>query len=696
MESRPSTRAEKLVGGIVEGRRAAEACARHARPAGIPRLALALLALSLLVLAPSALEAQFDSYEPPLIDVEFYRISADIDLLGQSLESLAEVRFVPRESTNNVVFELHNSLNVNGVLNEAGDSIPVDRYRQNNTVRLTFPDTLPIDNAVTLTFHYEGQLTGTENSPVEGVSLAAIEPDRAYLLYPGRWFPVNGYAADRFSAEINITVDEGYQVIASGVGTREEVEGRIKHSYSFSQNSFPGSVAVVAEDAVATDYDGVTGQFYFKTAPDGLAEQYGEALSLMMSYYSETFGSPYTTNLTVVETGEFAPVGYSAPGIIFLSSFGIGEEVNRSLLGKEVAHQWWRVLVSPGNRNHSWMDIGLARYSAMLEVEENEGETQFNAMVQDLHVDALTYDEIPLTQAGRLPDFSNEYYSLAGAKGAMVAHMLRWTIGNDAFFAALRQFLEKNVWKSTVSADLEETAAAVGGKSLQAFFIQWLENTGTPEFRQEYTIFRLGGGKGFRVMGKVTQDLDTFSMPVELQIETEGEPESKVIEVQGTSSDYIIDTFGKPRRVLLDPNHRILRYDEATHVQVAIRRGEQLVHLGYYADALQEYQKALDINRFSSLAHYRIGEAMFRQNNYQTAANEFRESLNGDQEPKWTEVWSHISLGQIFDITDQRERAVNEYQLAIRTRDDTQGALEEARKYLEQPYKRPRRQERIY
>ena len=158
----------------------------------------------------------------------------------------------------------------------------------------------------------------------------------------------------------------------------------------------------------------------------------------------------------------------------------------------------------------------------------------------------------------------------------MVVHMLRWTIGDDAFFASLRQFIEQNVWTSTVSADLEETATSVSGKSLQAFFIQWLDNTGTPEFRQEYTIFRLGGGKGFRVMGKVTQDLDTFSMPVELQIETEGEPESKVIEVQGTSSDYIIDTFGKPRKVVLDPNHRILRYDEKTHVQVAIRRGEPI------------------------------------------------------------------------------------------------------------------------
>ena len=84
------------------------------------------------------------------------------------------------------------------------------------------------------------------------------------------------------------------------------------------------------------------------------------------------------------------------------------------------------------------------------------------------------------------------------------------------------------------------------------------------------------------------------------------------------------------------------------------------------------------------------------QNNYQSAANEFRECLNGDQEPIWTEVWAHINLGKVFDITGQRERAVNEYQLAIRTRDNTQGAQDNARKYLESPYRRERKQERIY
>ena len=109
-----------------------------------------------------------------------------------------------------------------------------------------------------------------------------------------------------------------------------------------------------------------------------------------------------------------------------------------------------------------------------------------------------------------------------------------------------------------------------------------------------------------------------------------------------------------------------------------------------FGDALKEYQKALETNRNSSMAHYRMAEVFFLQNNYQSAANEFREVLNGDLEPKWTEVWAHIHLGKIFDITGQRERAVNEYNLALRTKDNTQGAQEEAQKYINAKFERPR------
>ena len=80
--------------------------------------------------------------------------------------------------------------------------------------------------------------------------------------------------------------------------------------------------------------------------------------------------------------------------------------------------------------------------------------------------------------------------------------------------------------------------------------------------------------------------------------------------------------------------------------------------------SLEKYRKELESNPSSSLAHYRIAEIFFQQKNYQSAANEFRAALNGDLQPDWIEVQSHLNLGTIFDLTGQSDRALNEYRLA--------------------------------
>jgi len=665
----------RLAPGLVESSRVGWACA------------MALL------LAGGALTQE----QRPLIDVQSYDIDAIVEPGAQVLAATAQVQFIPREQTNQVIFELHNGLNVTSVKTADGAELQPLRYRQDFTVRLTFPDTLPVGEPVTLTFRYDGRLAGPENSPVEGLGLAAIDPERSYLLYPARWFPVNGFGADQFTARIHIAVPDGFKVLGSGLSTQGASEGgRVKYSFEFNQASFPGSIAILRDEPVVAETSGITTTVYFHSVEPDLAREYGETTAEIVEFFSGKFGAPYSSSLTLVETGENSPEAYAAPGILFFNPYTIGAVVNRRALGAQAAHQWWRLIVSPGNRNHLWLDEGLAIYSSLLEIEESQGKEAFETAVSDVRIESLTYEDIPIIQAGRLTDFSPELAALAGGKGAMVLHMLRWVIGDDAFFATLKQFREKFEWRSMTTRDFQDIAQEVSGKDLQAFFIQWTESTGTPEFTQEYTIYRLGQGKGFRVLGKVKQDMDTFSMPVELKIETEGEPEYQTVEISGTSSDYTIDTFGKPKKVILDPNNHILRFDEKIRVQVAIRKGEQMFYYGYYSESLAEYQKALDINRYSSLAHFRIGEVFFHQNNYQSAANEFREALNGDQEPNWTEVWAHINLGMIFDISGQRERAVNEYQLAIRTRDNTRGAQDEARKYLESPYVRPRRTERIY
>jgi TonB family protein len=84
----------------------------------------------------------------------------------------------------------------------------------------------------------------------------------------------------------------------------------------------------------------------------------------------------------------------------------------------------------------------------------------------------------------------------------------------------------------------------------------------------------------------------------------------------------------------------------------------------------------------SSLEHYHLGEEFLHEDNLQSAANEFRAALNGDHDAPWAEVWSHIQLAHIFDATGQHERAVYEYRQAERTGDNTNGALDEATKYL--------------
>ena len=652
--------------------------------------AAAFLAAGLLLLAGSVRASAQERRNR--IRVVAYAIDAEVSPNTQSLSAKATVQFVPLDDNSTAAtFELNNALNVSRVVDAAGKQIPASRNQQDFTVRLNFEAPLAKGRPVSVTFYYDGRLSGQEDSPVYGIKFAAIHPDFAFLTYPARWFPVSGYTTDRFAANVRVTVPMGYTVVASGLDTRTASGDKTAYEFKFERPSFPGSFAVVKGNPVKVQSEGVTTSLYFRGAEAGMAQHYGEETGKEMSYFTGMFGLPPYANLTVIETEDGAPNGYAAPGLLFLNPHGIGHEPNGRLLANEISRQWFEELVSPTSRNHLWLTNGLAAYSELLWTEHAAGAGAMESQMHDVMVEALTIDNVPIIQAARLEDYSPELWALTGSKGAAVMNMLRYVMGDDKFFRALKQYAQNFSWKSALTDDFRKIASDVSGQDLGYFFIQWIESSGAPEFKLDYTIYRTQ--KGFRVMGKIAQDLDTFRMPVVLKIETEGNPEEKKVDVVGTSSEFSVDTFGKPKNVVIDPSEQVLRYSIDVRVAVAIRRGEQFAELNEFGEALKEYQKALETNRTSSLAHYRIAEVFFLQNNYQSAANEFREVLNGDLIPKWTEVWAHIHLGMIFDITGQRERAVNEYNLAVRTKDNTQNAQEEAGKYLKTPYERQKRAE---
>ena len=123
------------------------------------------------------------------------------------------------------------------------------------------------------------------------------------------------------------------------------------------------------------------------------------------------------------------------------------------------------------------------------------------------------------------------------------------------------------------TAEVEALAESVTKLPLTAFFSQWLDGTGAPEYTDNYSVFRLGGDKGFRTVGSVAQDLDLFSMPVELRIETEGKTVNRRVDVSGSETPYSIETFGRPTKIILDPDNWLLKSSPELTVRTDILLG---------------------------------------------------------------------------------------------------------------------------
>jgi aminopeptidase N len=646
--------------------------------------------LSLLTALVSVSTPHLFAAERSNINITAYVIDAQLDPAAHTLKATAKVTFTATDNVSAATFELHNALKVDSVVDAQKHQLNGERG-PNATITITLPSPLSKGASDTLTFEYSGTLSGSEESPVEGLKVASIGDPISYLLYAGRWFPMTGYLTDRFTAEIHVQIPSGYRVIGSGLTTTPHATagGMQEYSFNWTRPSFPGTIIAgkFNEPVAMAGFPNV--RVYLTDAHKQSGPEYAQTAAKEFEFFGEAFGQPSTRILNVVELPDDTLPAYWAPEITAIAGARIADRTNFRLLANTMAHQWWGCMVSPATLNDAWITNGMSRYGELMYVERVSGQTALQAAVLDISAGALAYDTTPLTSAGRLDPFSPQFQSMTLEKGAMVFHMLRWEVGEDNFTKVLRALISQYGEKPTRTRDVEKVAEEQTQQPLTAFFAQWLDGTGAPQFVDRYTVYRLGNNKGFRTIGEIGQDLDLFNMPVELRVETEGKTEIKRVDVVGTNSQYVVDTFGRPRRIQIDPDNWVLKNTPDLQVRISILRGQQLVAEGDTPGALAEYQKALQSNPNSSLANYRIGEVLFNQKNYQAAANAYRDALRGDDEPKWTEVWSHIALGKIFDVTGQRDRAVNEYRQATQTNDNTQGAVNEARRYLQQPYKRP-------
>ena len=637
-----------------------------------------------------------------------YSVEAIVNPDQQTITAEAKVDFVARQIARTVLVELHPDLQVSSVKTASGESLTFGRDPQTPLLlSVSLPETATRGQQISLTFDYNGPVSSEEDSPTPGVRFASVDKTSAYLLVPARWFPLTDYPANRYTATFNIIVPSTFVVVGTGNADTPVVRPGIGNapaqaSYVFHCDQAEPSGSFVAGSLQLTPVSaqGYKIPVYTPPAQASTASAYGNALAQILDYFSDAFGplpsqKGQPPSFTVAQMPDGSLNGFSAPGLLLISARQWTTRANNRLLSRLAAGQWWGGQVLPASVSDEWVADSLAYYSEAMYAEQADGVAGVSRVLEDFSVGALMYgDSAPISQAQHLGAYSDSYRSVVGDKGAMVFHMLRAELGDDAFSSLLRDFYKQFAGKTASIGDLEKLAEAKlpppkAGEppvNLVSFFSQWLDSTGIPEFTLDYIVYRTP--KGFKTIGKIHQPLDTFRMPVEMEVDTEGNPEYKKVLVSGPASEFEIDTFGrpKPNGIIIDPNNNLLKSSPRLRVRATIARGESLAAIGKYYEAIQEYQHALEVGPTNSLAHFRMGEAMFYQKNYQAAANAFRAALGGNLDPKWVEVWSHIYIGKIYDLLGQRERAINEYSLAQHTHDDTAGAQEEAAAYMKVPY----------
>jgi len=662
---------------------------RHTRP--VSRGFLLYLTVFLCLIAVLPVQAA----DRPRFRATDYQIDAEILPQTHKLTARAVVKVTAIDDVSILSFQLNNSLRLTKVVDAGNKPLNPERNTQDSSVRFALANGLAKGASTTVAFEYEGTLETSDDSPVQGLKLASVGPDTTYLLYSGLWFPVVDYGINRFTATVSITVPAHMIAIGSGkesMGTaalKKNAPANSKtYTFTWNQPSFPGTIIAGTFQEFKSDDAGLDLHVYFKPLHQSLGAEYASTAVKEFTYFVTQYGNAPSTSLKIVEIPDDTVPSTWAPEIAGIASRAISEKINYRLLANTIAHQWWGTSVSPAAKDDWWLNDGFARYSEARYVGSAAGQAGMEEMVKDMSVGALAYDTVPLSTTAKLDYFSPEFQTVVTDKGAMILHMLRWLLGEPKYLKTMRDFATKYAGKPASTDDFRTLAEDNYGDKLNWFFSQWLDSTGAPEFKLKYTVFRLGSNKGFRVVGQVDQDLDLFRMPVQLRIDTDGKTEEKRIEVVGTNSPFTVETFGRPRRISVDPDDNVLTNSKDIKLRSSILRGQGLIQQGDLAGALGEFNKALDVNKNSSLANYRIAEVFYLQKNYQAAANAYRESLNGDGDPRWTEVWCHLQLGKIFDTTGQRERAINEYRQALQTNDNTSGALDEARKYMQKPFER--------
>jgi uncharacterized iron-regulated protein len=408
----------------------------------------------------------------------------------------------------------------------------------------------------TITIVYEGVFKGGKDVTDTNYEVVPSVIDERGISLTGLWYPsVDGLSLYHLSA----TLPEGFTAVSEAEKIRKSVNnGQVNFIFDFPHPA--GGINLVAArkfEEIKSTVNGTGIYAYFFREDLPLAGSYIEHAKKYIRLYEDLLGKYPFKRFSIVEN--FLPYGYSMPSFTLL-----GRDVVRlpfiveTSLGHEVLHQWFGNLVYVDYDKGNWAE-GLTSYLAghLYEEKKGRGWEYRKQILIDYESYVHENNEFPVKKFTGRTDFASK--AIGYGKAAMVFHMLRRGMGDDAFNRSLRDLVREKRFQRASWDDIRSLVEKNSGKNWGWFFKQWIDGPGIPELNIGAFDLKQKGTK-YEATFTVVQKSKVYTLELPLTVSyVDGSEENFTVPADKDSTLVTLSLNGMPEKIIFDRGYDVAR-----------------------------------------------------------------------------------------------------------------------------------------
>ena len=498
-------------------------------------------------------------------DITYHKLEFTVNPNTKFISGKITTTYTALANMNTITFDFANTLTASLV--KKGTTNLTFTENSNNELIITLPSTQAVGTSATIEITYSGTPPNNgfgsfEQTTHNGVPIiwTLSEPFGAR-----DWWPCKQDLNDKIdSIDVYITAPSQYVSVSNGIETTAPViSGGSKTTHFHHGYPIPAYLIAIAVTnySVYTQTGGTAPNDYpiiNYIYPENLANvtpQLQETPAILELY--ENLFEVYPFHTEKYGHAQFGwGGGMEHTTVSFMVNF------DRQLIAHEMAHQWFGDKITCGSWKDIWLNEGFATYVATLVIENFDGIEAFVAEKQDMinNITSNPSGNLYLTDAQATSVDRIFSSRLSYDKGAMVLEMLRFKLGDAAFFQGIKNYLaDANLaYKYAVTGDLKAHLETVYGGSLTEFFDDWVYNQGYPTY--SITAENYGAGQARFVVNQTQSNpsVSFFEMPVPV----------RVFGAAGQQADLVLNNLVNGEEIIMDVPFAItaVEFDPERHL----------------------------------------------------------------------------------------------------------------------------------